>query len=620
MRNLHLPLIALTAISTGLLAQTVTVSPAANNGTSGNIWRAGTNRVQAFYDSTTFTSQGVNGPIVITALQWYVGNGAVSAAVTYPSVDVFLDEATVDYSAPNITFAANRADPASPANFSGSVTTTAQPASTPGLALCSVTLTTPFVYVPQSGQDLIIELVINTAPAPLTGTTLMTTFSLGHFANTVRAVGAPAAVSGAISAFAPVVEVTYNTSITNTAQSLSIGQGCYNRPHSFYESWADPNRSATVGLDIDPNTSGGTINGFNMLNLGDNYIVQQNNVMGLDVTPGSGPTTVTLNNTAPTATDSAATNPADDCYWTQPLPFSFVYPGNPGGTTQIHVSSNGTIWLQAPPPAGSLYAFDQAAAANFTGFVSRPAIAPNWMDMEPADGVTLLGGLGNVIVDTDGATFYSITWDGCREWLDPAFPGGNPTVLSTCQLVLTNAGTVKVRYGAGGCNHHDCSRLVGFSYGDGVDGGVGPSPRQNPDLSVATAGPGYLSGDGARNALLYSTYRPKVGKPVELKTTNFDVQSVFNIAVISASPLPGVDLGIFNMPGCNAYVLLPELVSDFQPVSTTVTWAVTPSIPLAFAGATVYAQSVQLLSGIPVPRNAANIVVSNGLYLTFDIN
>lgn len=619
MRNLHLPALALMAISPGLLAQVVTVSPVTTGGTTGNVWRAGTNRVQCFYDASTFTSQGVNGPIVITDIQWRVANNAVSTAVTYPSVDVFLNEAVPDFAAPSVTFSANRADPIGVANFSGPVTTNAQVATTPGLPLCSVTLANPYVYVPQSGQDLIIELVINTAPTPLTGNLTGTTFSAGHFANTVRAVGNPAAVSGAISAFCPVVDLTYNTAISNCAQSLTIGQGCYNRPHSFYESWADPNQSAVNGLDIDPVTSAGAINGFDMFNIGDNYIVTQNSLPGLQVVPGSGATTAILNNTAPTATDSAASNPMDDAYWTQTLPFTFPYPGNALGTSTIHVSSNGTIWLAAPPAAGSLYAFDQAAAANFAGFVSRPAIAPNWMDLEPADGVTFLGGLGNVRIDTDGSSYYAITWEGVKEWLDPASPGGATLVLNTCQLVLTPGGTANVRYGQ--CGHYDCSRLVGFSYGDGVDGGTGPSPRQNPDLSVATVSPGYVSGDGARNSVMSSTYRPKVGRPLELQTTNFDVQSVFNIGLISTTPLPGLDLGILNMPGCNAYILLPEVASDFQLVATpTITWSLLPSIPGAFAGATVYAQAAQLLSGVPSPRNVANIVVSNGLYLTFDIN
>ena len=74
------------------------------------------------------------------------------------------------------------------------------------------------------------------------------------------------------------------------------------------------------------------------------------------------------------------------------------------------------------------------------------------------------------------------------------------------------------------------------------------------------------------------------------------------------------------MPGCNAYVLLPEAASDFQLATPTVTWNVLPSIPAAFAGATVYAQAAQLLNGLPNPRNIANIVVSDSIVLTFDIN
>jgi hypothetical protein len=615
MRNLRLPSIALLAISSSLLAQTVTVSNVSNGGTTGNVWRNGTNRVQCIYDSSLFTSQAVSAPIVITGITWFVGNGIVSTAGTYPSVDLFLQDASVDYASPTLTFSANRSDPLGVPNYSGPVTTLAQAATTPGLPMCSVTLTTPCVYVPQSGQDLIIEIVINAAPAPAAGQTTQTSFALGHLANTVRSVGAPAALTGGVSNFCPVVQLTYNTAITNTAQSLTIGQGCYNRPHSFYESWVDPNRAATVGLDIDPNTSGGTINGFDMINLGDQYYVIRNSVLGLPITPGSGATTLTLNNTAPTVTISATTNPMDDCYWTQPLPFAFPYPGNATGTTQIHIASNGAISLNAAPPAGSEYAFDQSGATGFAGFLARPMIAPNWMDLEPFDGVTSLGGQGNVIVDTDGSTFYSITWSGCQEW-------GYPTTLSTCQVVLTPTGIANVRYGSGGCNIIDCARLVGFSYGDGIDGGSGPSPRLNPDLSVATAPPGYVSGDGALNAILYAPFRPKVGRPFQVATTHFDAQAAFNFSLVSTTSLPGIDLGsLLNMPGCNAYILLPEVVSDFQLISgPTVTWTPLGSIPPSFAGFTVFCQAAQLLTGVPTPRNLANIVVSNGLSMTMEIN
>jgi len=615
MKKLRLPSLALLAISSTLLAQTVTVSNVSNNGTSGNIWRAGINRVQAIYDASCFTSQAVSAPITITGIQWYVGNGAVSTAGTYPSVDVFLQDACVDFASPTLTFSANRSDPLGTPNYSGPVTTLAQAATTPGLPMCSVTLSTPCIYVPQSGQDLIIEIVINAAPTPAVGQTTQCSFALGHLANTVRSVGSTTALSGGVSNFAPVVQLTYTTGATNTAKSLTVGQGCYNRPHSFYETQANPQLAATVGFDMDPNTSGGTINGFDMINLGDQYFVQRNTVLGLSVTPGSGPTTLTLNNTAPSVTISAATNPMDDCYWTQPLPFAFPYPGNPAGTTQIHISSNGAIYLNAAPPAGSEYAFDQSGATGFAGFLLQPMIAPNWMDLEPYDGVTALGGQGNVIVDTDGSTYFAITWSGCQEW-------GYPTTLNTCQLVLTPGGIANVRYGSGGVNTIDAARLVGFSYGDGVDGGSGPSPRLNPDLSVATAPPGYVSGDGHVSAIMYAPFRPKVGRPFQVATTHFDAQTAYNFTLASGTPLPGIDLGaLLNMPGCNAYILLPEIASDLSPVSgPTVTWTPLASIPPFFAGFTVYCQAAQLLTGIPTPLNPANIVVSNGLTMTVDIN
>lgn len=620
MRNLPLPSLAILAISSGLLAQTVSVSQLNFQASTGNVWRAGPNRVQCIYDSSLFTSQGVNGPIVITDIGWRVAMNnmtAPSVAVTYPSVDVFLQDSKVDYASQSLTFSANRSvDPLGTPNFSGPVTTLVQPANS-NLPLCSVTLSTPFVYMPVSGQDLIIELVINVAPTPATGNVIGTSNNLGHLATTIRSVGSTTALVGAASVFCPTVDLTYNTSVSNAAQSLTVGQGCYNRPYSFYESWVDPNTAFTAPLDIDPVGSAGAINGLNMFYVGDSYVVTQNTAPGLSIVPGSGVTTEVVNNTSPTATDTAASNPADDGYWTRALPFSFIYPGNPTGTNQIHISSNGLIWLANPQTAGNLYSFDQGGAANFAGFVSRPALAPNWMDLEPFDGATFLGGLGNIIVDTDNSTYYSITWDGVKEWL----PTATPVNLSTVQLVLYAGGSVDIRYGAGGCLHSDCSRLVGFSRGDGVDGGSGPSPRQFPDLSVATAGLGYVSGDGARNSRLTSTYRPVVGRPLELVTTNFDPQTVFNIGLISTTPLPGIDLAALNMPGCSAYILLPEVASDFQFVATpSVTWSVLGSIPAAFAGASVYAQSAQLLSGVPAPRNLANIVVSNGVTLTFDIN
>ena len=39
-------------------------------GNSANIWRAGINRVQCFYDSSNWEGQGIGQPIVISQLEW----------------------------------------------------------------------------------------------------------------------------------------------------------------------------------------------------------------------------------------------------------------------------------------------------------------------------------------------------------------------------------------------------------------------------------------------------------------------------------------------------------------------------------------------------------------------
>ena len=60
-------------LAANVAAQTVVVpDPAviAGGGNSGNIWRAGINRVQCFYDSTNFLNQAVGQPITISGLEW----------------------------------------------------------------------------------------------------------------------------------------------------------------------------------------------------------------------------------------------------------------------------------------------------------------------------------------------------------------------------------------------------------------------------------------------------------------------------------------------------------------------------------------------------------------------
>jgi hypothetical protein len=201
------------ALATTAVAQNFAIASYANNGnpiggTTGNVWRAGINRVQCLYDSSNFVNQGIGQPITISNLD-YMAGVAQAGGITYPSVDIYVGLAAVDHAAPSTTFANNRSAsfPTTP-NFSGPVTTLATTAA--GQYFANIPLTVPFNYVPDAGVDLLVEIVINTAPTPLTGTTIDAGFNVAtHKVNSVRSVGSTVALTGSLSAFCPTVRFTY---------------------------------------------------------------------------------------------------------------------------------------------------------------------------------------------------------------------------------------------------------------------------------------------------------------------------------------------------------------------------------------------------------------------------
>ena len=67
----------------------------AEGGATANVWRAGPNRVQCLYDASNFTSQDTGQPMVIDSVQFRLGGGLLSTIVTYPSVEIHLQNAAV---------------------------------------------------------------------------------------------------------------------------------------------------------------------------------------------------------------------------------------------------------------------------------------------------------------------------------------------------------------------------------------------------------------------------------------------------------------------------------------------------------------------------------------------
>ena len=140
-------------------AQQTVVIPsgfATNEGTDMNSFPWGRGglglRHQCVYDSSHFTSQGINNPIQITGLKWRPNTGVGLAPSSYPSgCSVHLSTCPLDQAAVVNNFAGNRgADYTSV--FSGPVSWGAQAAQTgPCPFGISIPLQTPFVYDPTLG-------------------------------------------------------------------------------------------------------------------------------------------------------------------------------------------------------------------------------------------------------------------------------------------------------------------------------------------------------------------------------------------------------------------------------------------------------------------------------------
>ena len=106
-----LPLIAALSLTSAITAQTFVLPTQFTNasaGNTGNVWRAGTNRVQCFYDATNFGAPGLGVPLTITGVEFRLHDGLQTNIVTYPNVEIYLQNAATNFLAPSTTFANNR--------------------------------------------------------------------------------------------------------------------------------------------------------------------------------------------------------------------------------------------------------------------------------------------------------------------------------------------------------------------------------------------------------------------------------------------------------------------------------------------------------------------------------
>lgn len=354
----------------------------------------------------------------------------------------------------------------------------------------------------------------------------------------------------------------------NAGYYTTIGEGCYFRPHAFYEAF----QASATAPDV-ANTS------QQWINVGTNYIVVP---AGLALATPTSPNLVLSAYGASSCAcwDDAITAPIT-------LPFTFNAPGGVS-TNQITIASNGGVYLEAVTNG----AYTPFTGANYggTAFRDGPArIAAFFTDLDPSAG-------GSIHYDVDPSNqFVRITWLNVPEW-----PTGT---LNTMQLTLYSTGNVDLFLGAVGNTSvtYGNDAIVGYTPGNGA--------RLSGSIDLSASLP-LTTGDGAIPPVLGMDGRPALGTTPNIRTTNVTPGTVFQVLAGGSAlqPIP-IDLGFIGMPGCslttNPFVFLTNVIGPNntfdQPLNV-------PNNPALINSQLVF-QGAPLTAGY----NTAALLLSNGI-------
>lgn len=492
---------AVALTSAAALCQSVIVpqgfTTAGGNGTSANYWRAGVCRFQIVYDTANFTAQGINQPIDINQVEFRLTG--TTAVVTYPAVDVYLQQAAVDHLAYSTTFASNRtvAIPGATPNYSGPVTT-----ATPTATYVTIPLTTPFTFDPTAGVDLLIEVEIQQAPTPATANTQDCAYATAapwNYAATIRNTGSLTSLTGTFSGFTPIVNFSY-TPTPGAAAVTNLGTGCISRYASLYELFTNP---ATFDLQNSAVT---------FIPTGGAWVVTRT---GSWLPIGSVQTTPTVLALG----DDATIN----------YPFTT---GSFPGWTGLEICSNGYVAQAAGNTTVAAPTIATTLNAPQTAFYCQ-------LDLDPIAPGT---GQGTIQVE-ESASVTTVTWNGVTNW-NPT-TGGAGAAPCDIQFQFHASGLVTIAWGANMSPfQNNGGILVGYS-----PGGTNTDPG-NTDVSALGAGSVLLEAVDTPPLALTATTRPVLGTSWNLDLANIPATSFVGVDIFGASD-PGInDLSFLGMPGC----------------------------------------------------------------------
>ena len=579
-----LPLIGIISIVASATAQTVWAPQAAAVGdtsTSQNYFRETLSRWQSIYDTAIFTNQSIFSPVQINTIAFRPTVGQLGFATTYPNVEVYLSYAANNYATPTTAFATNRTVPfPTTPNYAGAVNlinvSGAGPVNQNDI---TINLTTPFIFDPSLGQDLLVEVFIAAVASPTmtlaqTPVRVVSNTPVAHLTRSVRFIGAAAATAtaGTLTDFSPAIQFSYSIP-PGVAKHDPYGAGCYLYARSFYEQFpgafpASSNDLSNTTVTLTPNVIGG----YNVLTL-----------------PGS---TLVM----PTGTGLALGDDVSSA--AIPIPFTFDYPG--GSTTSIYAHSNGSVTLNGA--ATGLF----NAADNVSTLLASTVhvLAASMQDLLP-DGVA---NTDNVFAEVDptNPNVFLITWRNVPCFLTTPAP---VPLKSTFQIALIDSGTndtVEYRYLTlvNDSDSYGGAAITGFS-----TGGTALNPG-NRDLTALVA---FNTETDLGSLTLFGSPRPVLGVPVNYTLSNLRPNLGISTMLASFGQIPGgiglPSLGV-QAPGCNVYidpisnVGFGPLMFGAPTAGFAHTWPLGP-----WSGVTVYVQGFEL----SLNENAAGVISSNGM-------
>lgn len=514
--------------------------------------------VQWIYDSSYFTNNGVDHPILITRLRWRANGANTVVAGTYANATLTLASATVDCLTPTTTFAANLGPDATVVH-SGPVSLAAAQGATPNNWFVDLPLQTPFLYDPTLGADLVTDFVV--PASSLTGSSPIhdavfngsATPPLNILGGRVQATSTTATTGAILSGGLIVLEVGYDYP-PGVAYGQSYGNGCYDKYLTWYEQFG------AGAFDLQNRS-------VQMTYAGSLYIVDTGN------SPWVAPTSTPL-----TMGDDTISPPLQ-------LPFTFPYVG--GTTSALQVCSNGYILLQ--PTTATNGQFAPSSAALLAG----PArLLPAWTDWNPAAG-------GTVHFDV-AANNQSVivTWDNVVEY--------QQTTPNSFQVEIDVVGNVTYRYlGVATASN---SLMAAWTQG---------APARDPGARDLDTSFPFLAQTDTLGLRLSLSGRPRLGTSCDL-VTSFHAPAgpvTFGATVFGVVGFPqGQSLASLGMPGCMQYATLDATQSYLVSQPTSQVTLALPNDP-AFAGLHLYAQS---LSVAPA-ANQLGAITSNGIDLLIEV-